>query len=188
MWVMISLCWKTEHEMLCVCYSWHVPTAIWGWAQITKINVQIHWQIHKHTQKSENYRTQSSGGVYPMINYMIICNTHQYRLQMVFVTVFALFTFLFAFCGVSLKNVAPAHNLMPEWTWTRVSVDQIRRSNRTGRHSDVTCLLISDHHYTSPQTLQTSHQTRPLLQIVCIIFRFIHSALGVYSKQRLVYV
>ena len=43
---------------------------------------------------------------------------------------------------------------MPEWTWTRVSVDQIRRSNRTARPSDVTCLLISDHHYTSPQTLQ----------------------------------
>ena len=103
MWVMISLCWKTEHEMLCVCYSWHVPTAIWGWAQITKTNVQIHWQIHKHTHISEKYRPLSSGGVYPMINYMIIRNTHQFRFQIEFVTVFALFTFSFAFCGVSLK-------------------------------------------------------------------------------------
>ena len=43
-----------------------------------------------------------------MINYIIIRNTHQYRLQMAFVTVFALFTFLFAFCGVSLKKCSPS--------------------------------------------------------------------------------
>ena len=112
-----------------------------------------------------------------VINYMIICNTRQYRLQMVFVTVFALFTFSFAFCGVSLKCILSTQSD------ARVNMDSCVCWSNTSFQPHCPALrcylLISDHHYTSPQTLQTSHQTRPLLQIVCIIFRFIHSVLGV---------
>ena len=130
------------------------------------------WQTHKHTHISEKYRPQSSGSVYPMINYMIIRNTHQFRFQIEFVTVFALFTFSFAFCGVPLKC-----SLITQ-SDARVNMDSCVCWSNTSFQPHcpaVRCYLplISDHHYTSPQTLHTSHQTRPLLQIVCIIFHFL---------------
>ena len=157
MWVMISLCWKTAHEMLCVCYSWHVPTAIWGWAQITKINVQIHhWQIHKHTHISEKYMPQSSGGVYPMINYMIIRNTHQFRLQIAFVTVFALFTFLVAFCGAPLKKCSPSTQ-----SDARVNMDSCVCWSNTSFQPHcpaLRCYLLADKRSSLYVTANTSHK------------------------------
>ena len=91
-----------------------------------------------------------------MMNYMIIRNTHhQFRLQIAFVTVFALFTFSFAFCGVPL-NCSPSTQ-----SDARVNMDSCVCWSNTSFQPHcpaLRCYLLADKRSSLYVTANTSHK------------------------------